>query len=129
MRYIPLERKMSNIIDEPIYKLDNTPPCARYNVGENNDRLIKVWIYVAGLIGGVVEANELARKVARLYDYKGFLVVATREKFPARVEVMFRKAWAEIGHEFEDHVEFNDVHSDRWELLWGSRQFESDRQP
>ena len=118
-------------MDEHIYALSNTPPCARYEGGENDDRLIKVWTYVAGLVGGGSKADELGRKVARLYDYKGLLVVATRSRLPARVEALFRDAWATVGlgREVPEQVEFLDVQSDRWELLWGSRRFESDWRP
>lgn len=118
-------------MDEHNYALSNTPPCARYEGGENDDRLIKVWTYVAGLVGGGSNADELGQKVARLYDYKGSLVVATRNRLPAHVEALFRHAWATggLGCEIEEHVEFHDVQSDKWKQLWDSRRFESDWRP
>ena len=116
-------------MDEHIYALSNTPPSAHYEGGVNDSRLIQVWTYVAGLVGGRPKADELGRKIARLYDYKGLLVVATRSRLPARVEAFFREAWATVGREFEEQVEFHDVQSDRWECLWGSRRFKSDWHP
>ena len=108
------------------YTLPNTPPCARYEGGENNDRLTKVWTYVVGLVGGDFRAKELGRSVARIYDYKGLLVIATRIKLTPYEEALFRKAWVEVGCEFADQVEFADVRSERWEQLWNLRRFESD---
>jgi len=116
-------------MDRCCYAHPSTPPCARYEGGEEDDRLIKVWTFVAGLVGGGANAQELGRQVARLYDYKGALIVATREKLTLHVEGLFRLAWAEIGREFEENVEFHDVHSRAWERLWGSRRFDSDWQP
>lgn len=107
----------------------NIPPCARYEGGENNGRLIKVWLYVAGIVGGGPGADELSNKVARLFDYKGLLVVCTRDKLSTNVEAHFRNAWVEVGHEFEEHVEFADARSDRWERLWNGHRFESDWSP
>ena len=113
-------------MDRPVNTLKATPPCARYEGGENDERLNRVWIFVAGLIGGGANAEELGHKVARLYDYKGLLVVATRENIPQYVEELFRHAWAKIGWEPDDQVEFVDVNSDRWASLWASRRFDSD---
>jgi len=104
------------------------PPCSRYEGGESNVRLIKVWVYVAGLIGGDIKAKYLSQKIARLYDYKGTLVVATHRNLSKKVEALFRKAWLEVGCEFEDNVEFCGVRDDRWKLLWDCRRFESDWQ-
>ena len=116
-------------MDQPIYSPPSTPPCARYEGGENDQRLIIVWTYVAGLVGGGANAEDLGKKVARLYDYKGSLIVATRDSLPAYIEALFRGAWVTIGHEIEENVEFLHVRSDRWESLWGSRRFDSDWQP
>ena len=67
-------------MDDLIYSLPNTPPCARYEGGENNARLTQVWTYVAGLVGGGRKADDLSKAIARLYDYKGSLIVATRSR-------------------------------------------------
>ena len=124
-------RHTEKIVENTIgaFALSNTPPCARYEGGENNDRLIKVWTYVAGHKGGYPLANLLSKKIARLYDYKGLLVVATYVGLPAPVEELFRKAWVDVGREFEDQVEFLNVRSARWEQLWSHRRFESDWRP
>ena len=116
-------------MEESIYTLENTPPCARYEGGENNERLIRVWIYVTGLLGGSPKADELSQRVARLYDYKGDLIVAVRKELVPHIEAFFRKAWSEVGREFEEHVEFLNVDSERWDQLWRNRRFESDWQP
>ena len=113
----------------PLYSPPSTQPCARYEGGENDQRLISVWIYVAGLIGGSADAEDLGKKVARLYDYKGSLIVATRDSLSIDVEAFFRCAWVTIGKETKENVEFLPVRSDRWKSLWGSRRFESDWQP
>ena len=110
------------------FALQNTPPCARYEGGENDARLIAVWTYVAGLVGGGLKADNLSRKVARLYDYKGALIVATRRKLEPYVEALFRKAWSELGKENEEDVEFPNVQSRDWERYWVSRRFKSDWQ-
>ncbi len=110
------------------HTLQNTPPCARYEGGEDNARLIAVWAYVAGLVGGIHKADELSHKVARLYDYKGFLIVATRTGLNTNSEGLFRNAWSTVG-EFEEHVEILDVWSERWKHLWTSRRFGSDWRP
>jgi hypothetical protein len=107
----------------------STPPCARYEGGEDDDRVTRVWIYVAGLVGGGANARELSGQIARLYDYKGSLIVAVRDGLPPDVEAFFRCAWEEIGHEPGELVEFLDVNSSEWQMYWGSRRFESDWQP
>lgn len=116
-------------MDHLRYAHPTTPPCARYEGGEEDDRLIKVWTFVAGLVGGGANARDIGRKVARLYDYKGALIVATREKLSPHVEELFRHAWAEIGCEPEENVEFHDVRSRQWAHLWESRRFDSDWRP
>lgn len=122
---------MSNNHNDPhdIYTLLNTPPCARYEGGEYNGRLVKVWTYVAGLVGGVPYVGFLSQDIARLYDYKGLLVIATHIKLTPHIEALFRKAWVEVGCEFDDQVEFVSVRSERWKLLWSLRRFESDWRP
>jgi hypothetical protein len=105
----------------------NRPPCARYEGGENDARLNNVWHFVAGLAFGKSEAIGRDLRVARLYDFKGFLIVGTRYSLTPYYEHLFRIAWSEAGEVF-DHVEFLDVHSERWKVLWGRRRFESDWQ-
>src|SRR5258708_20937968 len=107
----------------------NAPPCARYEGGEDDDRLIKIWLFVAGLVGGGANMTHMGRQVARLYDYKGSLIVATRERLPARVEAMFRYAWSELGNETEEAVQFHDAASADWATLWGLRRFQIDSRP
>jgi len=106
----------------------NAPPCARYEGGENDARLNNVWHFVAGLAYENPKAILSDRSVAHLYDFKGFLIVGTRANIGTYYENLFRLAWFEVGREFEDHVEFLDVHSERWKVLWGRRRFESDWQ-
>ena len=116
-------------MDDLGHTLSPTPPCARYEGGENNDRLIRVWIYAAGLAGGGQKAAALGEKIARLYDYKGELVIATREDLSPDERSLFGRAWAEIGSEPAENVEFCDVRSETWERLWGAHRFASDWQP
>lgn len=109
------------------YKLSiPRPPCSRYEGGEDNTRLIKVWDYVTGLLGH--DATHLATAVARLHDHKGELFIVTRRNLPERFKAIFRHAWAKVGHEFAERVEFNDVRSNRWRQIWACRRFESDWQ-
>ncbi len=91
------------------------PPCAGYDRGEDNDRLAMVWAFVASHVGGGLETDELGQNVAGLYEIKGDLVVATREDRPAHVETLFVRAWVAAGGEPEQHVEFLDEWSDRWQ--------------
>lgn len=113
-------------LNAPYYVLSSTPPCVHYEGGENCERLIRVWTYVAGLVGGGFNADDLGRKVVRLYDHKGFLFVVTHSRLTSRVEAVFRDAWVTVGREFEEQVEFLPVYSDRWKCIWGRRRFESD---
>ena len=92
----------------------SNPPCALYESGEDNDRLEKVWDFVASHVGGGSEADELDRHVAGVYEIKGDLVVATREDLPAHVETLFRRAWVAAGCENGQLVHFLDELSDRW---------------
>jgi hypothetical protein len=114
---------------EPGYHAPHAPPCARYEGGENDNRLLAVWTYVAGLLGGEAAARKLSEDVARLYDYKGQLVVACRRTLAEAAQSSFRIAWVEVGCELSDNVEFCDVQSADWEKYWRNRRFESDWTP
>lgn len=110
------------------YALTSAPPCARYEGGENNERLIKVWDHVTGNPLAGHDITRLTEHVARLYDHKGFLFIVTRRDLPECIKALFRHAWATVGREFAEHVEFNDVRSNRWRQIWACRRFESDWQ-
>ena len=77
-------------------------------------RLGKVWSHFADLVGNS-KFDELGYDVAGLYDYKGHLMVATRKALSPDVETSFRRAWVTVGGEPEQHVEFLDERSDRWD--------------
>jgi hypothetical protein len=53
------------------------PPCCRYenpkNADDGDERVIAVWAYAMGLLGGS-DLADLNAKIARLYDYTGTLV-------------------------------------------------------
>jgi len=112
-----------------IFEDEIFPPCARYEGGENDDRLWRVWAYVAGLLGGGANAKEVRKKIARLYDYKGTLVVALYGDLPPYIEATIRRAWAEIAYEVEENTEFVSVASSDWNTYWNSRRFDSDWEP
>jgi hypothetical protein len=105
------------------------PPCARYEGGEDDRRVSNVWHYVAGLLGGGAKADELSELIARLFDYKGELVIATRNPLPANIKQMFRQAWEYVGSEPPEHVYFFDVSSSDWATYWACRRFESNWMP
>ena len=70
------------------------PPCSRYENPENADdgeeRVIGVWAYAMGLLGGA-QQDSFNAKIARLYDYKGTLVVALRGDLPEDCRWAFRR--------------------------------------
>jgi hypothetical protein len=109
--------------------LYNRPPCSRYENAERSDdgddRVIMVWGYAMALIGSS-RLEQITKAVARLHDHKGQLCVALRTPLPEDCRWAFRRAWAEIGFEVEENVDFLDLHSKDWEGVWGSKRFESD---
>jgi hypothetical protein len=105
------------------------PLCARYEGGENDQRLLAVWTFVSGLIGGGENSHTISKDIARLYDYKGILVVGLRSTLPDHVMALFRRAWEEVGCEMAENVEFLHVSTDEWKEHWGSRRFKSDWVP
>ena len=111
------------------YSAPNSPPCARYEGGENDQRLLAVWTFVSGLVGGGSNAREIAAKIARVYDYKGQLVVALRHPLTPHIEGLFRYGWEMVGNEPQQNAEFLDVKSEEWERYWNSRRFESNWAP
>ncbi|MGN6534308.1 MAG: hypothetical protein ACTHKQ_01085 [Mesorhizobium sp.] len=104
-------------------------PCARYEGGEGEERVCAVFAYALGLIGTDGILKEIGGYVARVYDYKGDLIIATRKQLPASWRMAFKRAWAEMGNEPAENVQFLPVTSDDWDQYWGSRRFDSDWEP
>lgn len=101
-------------------------PCSRYEGGENDPRVNMVFGYTLGLLGGRDRFSEAVGKIARLYDYKGELYIATREELSPFWQGAFRQAWSDVGNEPSQHVQFTDINSDDWEMVWGSRRYDSE---
>jgi hypothetical protein len=116
-------------VDSQYYSAPHSPPCARYEGGEDDQRLLAVWTFVSGLIGGGENAVGISANVARLFDYKGQLVVAIRQPLLPHIEGLFRYAWEVVGNEPSENVEFVDVLSAAWNGCWSGRRFESDWKP
>lgn len=104
-------------------------PCARYEGGENDGRVSAVFAFALGLIGTENIAAEIGSYVARVFDYKGDLVIATRKPLPASWKWAFRRAWEEAGYEVAENVHFLPVTSAEWEHYWAGRRFASDWRP
>lgn len=102
-------------------------PCARYEGGENDGRVSAVFAYALGLIGA--DVSKIKDHVARVYDYKGDLVLATRKPLPAAWEDAFRRAWEQVGREVAGNVYFPPVTSAEWDRYWRGRRFDSDWRP
>lgn len=116
-------------MDAHYYSAPNAPPCARYEGGEGDQRLLSVWTFVSGLVGGGENAAGISANVARLFDYKGQLVVAVRQPIQPHVEGLFRYAWEVVGCEPPENTEFVDVRSADWDRYWSGRRFESNWKP
>jgi hypothetical protein len=108
---------------------NSSPMVARYEGGENDQRLLAVWQFVACITTHERTFKQLRRKIARLFDYKGELIVATRSALTKDEERLFRLAWWEVGNEAYENVQFHEVYSSDWECYWNSRRFESDWRP
>jgi hypothetical protein len=106
-----------------------SPMAARYEGGENDQRLLDVYQFVAVIAAHEGTFERLRRKIARLYDYKGELIVATHSALTKDEEHLFRFAWEEIGCEIYGNVFFCDVYSSDWNGYWYSKRFESDWRP
>jgi len=122
-----------------MYILTNTPPCSHYEGGEHSQRGLAIWTYVAGLVGGSIEADDLSFKIARLHDHKGWLYVVLNPRiyqnsgtFTAFADPvlsedhkqMFRRAWEEVGNEQTTTVKFVSLWSKEWEGVWSTKRFE-----
>lgn len=107
----------------------NVPPCSRYDTGENDLRVSNVWHYFAGRIGGGEAADRVARRIARLFDLKGTLLVATFAPLSPEHEALIRDAWREVALEGAHNVRFVDVASEDWEEEWCARRFDTDWVP
>ncbi len=103
-------------------------PCSRYEGGEGDTRVSLALGYAAGILGqrGV---NEAVEKVARLYDYKGELYVATRKELSPYLQEALRMGWEDMGYESRENVTFADIDSDEWDAAWQSRRYKSDWKP
>ena len=78
-------------------------------------RLGKVWSHFADLVGDT-KFDELGYVISGVFDYKGYLRVATQKKLSTDVENAFRRAWATFGGQ-KEQVEFLDERSPRWDEM------------
>ncbi|KAB0680306.1 hypothetical protein [Aureimonas leprariae] len=103
-------------------------PCMRYEGGED-ERLCVVLAYALGLIGTRHIVTEASRSIAKIYTYRGELVVATNQPLPASWRMAFERAWEEVGYEPADSVSFVNVDASEWDGFWRHRSFDGDARP
>lgn len=115
--------------NHPFGLAETMPPCSRHDDKEDHDaeRVKAVWHYAMGIIYGErAVAIGVSLRIARLHDHKGTLVVGLWEGISESAKTAFRTAWADIGYEPEENVEFLTVPSHQWDRYWSSRRFRSD---
>ena len=109
----------------------DAPYCIRYE-DNPSDRVLMVWAFACGLLGGGAKVNAFTRSIKYLYDYKGTLYVAWSEAEPDAsyrhdrdhiFRRVLREAWEDMGNEPAECVQFVALGSDDWLTVWESRRF------
>lgn len=88
--------------DDPISMCDIA--CTRYEGGE--DKRVAITL---GHAIGTLESEHVLKKIARLHDHKGILVVMSFETLTFTERNAFERAWFAV---YEDSVEFIDYNDD-----------------